>query len=128
MPSALEGLGLAEGYEAFAGLTKAINEPYSAKGDLDGDGTTNLEEYQNIVALGGTPIDFANSAIDPTNDGNQLPGGEGEGEGEGPTPICGALWIDGGPISVGAGDLALLTLCVGALLFHRRRRTTQQPS
>jgi hypothetical protein len=50
--------------------------------------------------------------------------GEGEGEGEGPPPICGALWIDGTPISGGAGDLALLTLVVGAMLFHRRRRTT----
>jgi hypothetical protein len=44
-------------------------------------------------------------------------GGEGEGE-----PICGALWRDGAPISGGVGDLALLTLVVGAMLFHRQRK------
>jgi hypothetical protein len=37
-------------------------------------------------------------------------------------PICGALWIDGAPLSGGAGDLALLTLVVGVMLLHRRKR------
>jgi hypothetical protein len=50
----------------------------------------------------------------------------GEGEGEGPPPICGALWIDGAPISSGVGDLALLTLVAGAMLLHRRTRTPGQ--
>jgi hypothetical protein len=36
-------------------------------------------------------------------------------------PICGALWSDGTPISGGAGNLALLTLVVGAMLLHRSK-------
>jgi hypothetical protein len=122
MPSALKGLSLAGGYEAFDVVAKAVDEPYSATGDLDGDGITNLVEYQNIVALGGTPEEFANSANDVMNDGTQLPGGEGEGD----RPLCGASWRDGAPISNGVGDVALLILCVGALLFHQRRRTGER--
>jgi hypothetical protein len=122
MPSALEGKSLAVGYETFAGLTKATDEPYSATGDFDGDGTSNLAEYQNIAALGGTPEDFAASANDPTDDGTGGEG-EGEGEGEGGGP-CGALWINGQPLSGGVGDMGLLILCVGAMLFYRRRRAT----
>jgi hypothetical protein len=49
---------------------------------------------------------------------NDLPPSEGEG----PPPTYGALWIDGAPISGGVGDLTLLTLVVGAMLFHRRGR------
>ncbi len=124
MPSTIEGVKLAEDYEAFAGLIKANDEPYSATGDLDDDGTTNLAEYQNIVARGGTAADFATSANDSTSDGTQIPG-EGEGEGEGPTPGCGALWTNGAPVSGGVGDLALLTLVVGAIHFRRGRWTTQ---
>jgi hypothetical protein len=60
------------------------------------------------------------------NDGTQLPGGEGEGEGEGEGPLCGASWRDGAPISNGVGDVALLILCVGALLFHQRRRRAER--
>jgi hypothetical protein len=119
----MKGIDLAEGYETFVPPTKAIDEPYSATGDLDEDDVTNLEEYQNIQLLSGTPEDFANSANDPTNDGTMLPGGEGEGEG--PSPICGALWIDGVPFSGGVGDLALLTLVVGALLLAQGRRRSR---
>ncbi len=98
MPSDVKGLSLTEGYTAFDSSMKSENEPYSASGDLDKDGTANVDEYQNILALGGTAQHFAESASDPNNDGSQLPGGEGEGEGEGegPPPICGVLWKDGG--------------------------------
>jgi hypothetical protein len=46
--------------------------------------------------------------------------GEGEGEGEEPTPLCGASWVDGAPVSAAKGDLLLITLCIAAILFHRR--------
>jgi hypothetical protein len=127
MPTGAKGLSLAEGYMRFDSSAKSQNEPYSASGDLDEDGASNVEEYQNILASGGTTHDFVASATDPMSDGSQLPGseGEGEGEGEGPPPLCGALWIDGAPISGGVGDLALLALVVGAMHCHRRRRRIQ---
>lgn len=51
--------------------------------------------------------------------------GEGEGDGEGEGPVCAAS-TDGPPGVLGGiekalGDLVLLTLAAGALLFHRRR-------
>jgi hypothetical protein len=47
--------------------------------------------------------------------------GEGEGEGEGPTPICGALWIDGASINK-IGDALILLLVGTGLIALRRRR------
>jgi hypothetical protein len=118
MPSAIPGKSLSEKYLVFDVTTKAENEPYSASGDFDGDGASNLDEYINVVVNGGGSLeDFISAATG-------VEGGEGEGEGEGPPPVCGALWIDGAPISGGVGDLALLTLVVGAMLFLRRRRKT----
>ena len=118
MPSTVKGLSLSEGYEVFDVSLKAANEPYSALGDFDGDGATNLAEYNAVVIDGGGAVDdFVAAAGDPL-----IIGGEGEGEGEGPLPVCGALWTNGAPISGGVGDLALLTLVVGAMLFARRQR------
>jgi hypothetical protein len=115
MPSAVSGLSLAQGYEVFDDSQKAVDEPYSATGDFDGDGASNLTEYNAVVIDGGGSVeDFVAAAGDPLVIG---------GEGEGPPPICGALWIDGAPISGGVGDMALLALVVGAMLFHRRRKT-----
>jgi hypothetical protein len=121
MPSAVKGLSLSEGYEVFDVSLKAANEPYSATGDFDGDGASNLAEYNAVVIDGGGSVDdFVAAAGDPLVIGGE---GEGEGEGEGPPPVCGAIWLDGAPISGGLGDLLLLTLVVGAMLLHRRRRT-----
>jgi hypothetical protein len=118
MPSAITGKSLSEKYLVFDVTTKAENEPYSASGDFDGDGASNLDEYIDVIVNGGGSLeDFISAATGAE-------GGEGEGEGEGPPPVCGALWIDGAPISSGVGDLALLTLVVGAMLFYRRRRIT----
>ncbi len=119
MPSAAKGLSLSEGYKVFDVSLKTTNEPYSATGDFDGDGASNLTEYNAVVIDGGGSIDdFLAAAGDPLVIG-------GEGEGEGPPPVCGALWIDGAPLSGGVGDLALLTLVVGAMLLHRRRKTAR---
>jgi hypothetical protein len=112
MPSAVSGLRLAQGYEVFEGALKATNEPYSATGDFDEDGFTNLAEYNAVVIdEGGSVDDFVEAASDP-----QIIVDEGE------VSTCGALWIDGTPTSQSVGDIALLILCVGAMLFHRRRR------
>ncbi len=38
-----------------------------ANGDLDQDGRTNLEEYQDVAAVGGGPMVFAQAAMDANN-------------------------------------------------------------
>ncbi len=114
MPSAVNGLSLAQAYEVFDASVKSANEPYSAAGDFDGDGASNLSEYNAVVVDGGGSVDdFVTAAGDPLVLG---------GEGEGPPPICGALWKGSAPSSDGVGDLALLVLCVGALLLAQGRR------
>ncbi|MDK1022107.1 MAG: hypothetical protein QGD90_10770 [Candidatus Hydrogenedentes bacterium] len=46
-----------------------LDEPYSAQGDPDGDGISNLQEYQNVVAMGGDDFDFAVAASNDQLDG-----------------------------------------------------------
>jgi len=41
---------------------KGIDEPFSASGDCDGDGNTNIEEYQYVIASGGDIDAFAVAA------------------------------------------------------------------
>jgi probable HAF family extracellular repeat protein len=60
-------LGLANSYEIVRELSKLVNdEIYADDGDLDGDGLTNQEEYDLVLADGGTILDFAAAATDPT--------------------------------------------------------------
>lgn len=49
--------------------TRAIDEPYSAEGDFDGDGVSNLTEYENTIANGGDASDFVIAAVSPELDG-----------------------------------------------------------
>lgn len=46
---------------------KTAAEPYSAEGDLDHDGFTNVDEYQQVAAFGGGPDMFASLAFDQYN-------------------------------------------------------------
>jgi hypothetical protein len=50
---------------------KAINEPYSGEGDLDGDGVSNQTEYANVIAAGGGAEYFVVVATDPTRIGTE---------------------------------------------------------
>lgn len=50
--------------------TRATNEPYSGTGDLDQDGTTNIEEYNNVIANGGDITDYAVAAAAHQLDGS----------------------------------------------------------
>jgi len=45
----------------------SAGEPFAASGDLDGDGLTNLEEYNMVRDAGGTMDAFAIAATDPFN-------------------------------------------------------------
>jgi hypothetical protein len=69
-------LSLTGSYSVFT-ITKLIDEPFSAQGDIDGDGTTNLEEYQNILDQGYSPEEslenFLEAANDPFRDGRAVP-------------------------------------------------------
>jgi hypothetical protein len=58
-------------------------EPFAGPGDSDNDGFTNAEEWANVLAWGGSTADFANVALDPTNDGTTPPPSTGGGGGNG---------------------------------------------
>ena len=58
-------------------LHKAIDEPFSGAGDLDGDGESNAEEFERVVTQGGGSVaDFAAAAAD-SDDTVDPPGGGG---------------------------------------------------
>ncbi|MCX5770686.1 MAG: hypothetical protein NTZ09_10500 [Candidatus Hydrogenedentes bacterium] len=57
-----ELLGLVNDYATVRSNAKGPEEIFSDSGDLDGDGATNLEEYLNIIAWGGSIDDFAYAA------------------------------------------------------------------
>ena len=58
--------------------TETSVEEYTTEGDPDFDGFTNLEEYNNVVAMGGTDLDFAIAAVSDELDGTDgLSAGEG---------------------------------------------------
>ncbi|MCH8203617.1 MAG: hypothetical protein IID09_00545 [Candidatus Hydrogenedentes bacterium] len=50
-------------------VVRAANEPYSAQGDPDDDGLTNLQEYLNVMEMGGDDFDFAIAASSDRLDG-----------------------------------------------------------
>ena len=55
----------------IANAGAGVSELYSAAGDFDGDGFTNLDEYDNVAARAGTTIaDFVEAATDPGSDGS----------------------------------------------------------
>jgi hypothetical protein len=83
-------------YNIF-GAAKTTGEPFSADGDIDGDGISNGDEYDQVVAVGGNAEVAAQAIMDPLN-----------------------LW-PGNPALpvVGAAGLALLA---GALAFAGLRR------
>lgn len=61
------GLANMGSYLVFGSEAKTTPAPLSAAGDLDGDGFTNLEEYEHVVAAGGDAETFADAATDPYN-------------------------------------------------------------
>jgi hypothetical protein len=63
----------------FDGVPRAADEPFAADGDLDGDGVTNLTEYNNIQAQGGTLGDFVVVATSPELDGTEPVRSSGNG-------------------------------------------------
>jgi hypothetical protein len=50
-------------------VVRSAIEPYSAEGDFDDDGFSNLTEYENVIAMGGVDTDFALAASSPELDG-----------------------------------------------------------
>ncbi|GMU91012.1 MAG: hypothetical protein AMXMBFR4_00700 [Candidatus Hydrogenedentota bacterium] len=63
---------LAGSYSPFV-ISKTTDEPSSAQGDIDGDGYTNLEEFETGQAAGGGIDEFMEAANDPNSNGKALP-------------------------------------------------------
>jgi hypothetical protein len=49
-------------------------EPFSAEGDVDGDGFTNGQEAANVAAYWGSPDEYVLAALDPARDGSECDG------------------------------------------------------
>lgn len=47
-------------------LGKTLTEPLSAAGDYDGDGLTNVQEYETVLAVGGDAALYAEVASNPS--------------------------------------------------------------
>ena len=52
----------AANYEVVTLPGKGVNEPFSAEGDCDNDGTSNIEEYEYVVSCGGDINAFVTAA------------------------------------------------------------------
>jgi hypothetical protein len=95
------GLPSFASYEIF-GVAKDASEPFSATGDLDGDGISNIEELAMVEAAGGGKALFLRAATDPTN---MWPGNPG-------VPVGGLI---------GMGLLAVAFAAGGAAVIRRRK-------
>jgi len=69
MQAAIAPLGLQNTYTAIGASAKTISEPLSPSGDADGDGISNLQEYLNVIADGGSEADYVAAATNPLLDG-----------------------------------------------------------
>ena len=53
-------------YVVFGYQEKTITEPFSAQGDFDGDGVSNVTEYNDVMSTGGDIGVFIEAATDPS--------------------------------------------------------------
>ncbi len=65
MQATVKTLGLSGMYEVALIAEKAVGEPFSAQGDPDGDGLSNLEEFNATVAGGLAREDYVIAALTP---------------------------------------------------------------
>lgn len=82
VPAAIVRVSITEEFEVFADSVRATNEPFSATGDLDADGTDNVTEFNNVDAQGGAIEDFVIAATSANLNGTEQirsPGGGGGG-------------------------------------------------
>ena len=120
-PDALPGgKPLSEGFVVLTGDAKALNEPFSGAGDLDGDGVDNATEYANVLDAGGATDDFVNAAADA-----ELNGTEGGGEGEPPKTSGCHAGTNNAPLA--RGDVLAAALLLLMLLFRRRGIASPDP-
>ncbi|HOZ49215.1 MAG TPA: hypothetical protein PLO37_24580 [Candidatus Hydrogenedentes bacterium] len=91
-------LGLTGTY-ASTQVSKDEHEPFSGEGDLDGDGNSNVTEYNNVMSSSGDIEEFIEAASDPGSNGLTMP--------------------------LGIASLALLMAGAGALVVRRRVTLTR---
>jgi hypothetical protein len=102
----------AAGFLVANGAAKAIDEPFSGTGDLDGDDESNADEYDRVVTQGGGTVeDFASAAADSGNTADPPDGG-----------TCAA--VPGGTGTPNPMDVAALLSVALALGWIGRRRAT----
>lgn len=63
---------LAGVYGAFT-ISKSPTEVFSGQGDLDGDGVSNHQEYENVITTGGNLNVFLSAATDSSSNGKAVP-------------------------------------------------------
>jgi hypothetical protein len=82
MPQPVAGSSLLESFQLFEEGRGPIEEPFSGAADIDRDGFTNVEEYERVVAAGGSRSEYAAAVTDPLLDGSAAaPSGGGGGGG-----------------------------------------------
>ena len=96
---------MARDYKSFLPLgtvfTSGSNEIFSAAGDLDGDGDTNLEEYLAVTDRGGDMSAFVSAAT-----------------------TAGPFWPGNPDLPLAWWPLALALPATGCILLRPRRRKT----
>jgi hypothetical protein len=99
--TAFVGWALLDPTWVMASYTNTPSEPYSPTGDLDGDGVSNLDEYNNVMGRGGTREEYVFAATHAWTDGSSA------------VPLAGII---------GIGVLA--TACaVGGVTVIRKKRS-----
>lgn len=71
MPTTIGRRSIRDEFEVFNRASRSVDEPYSALGDLDGDDTDNITEFDNVVAQDGGAFDFVVAATSPDLDGTE---------------------------------------------------------
>ncbi len=99
------GLPSVNNYRIY-GMSKANDGAIAANGDLDGDGKTNLQEAQEVIAVGGGMELFVRAATDRTN-----------------------MWPGNPEIPVGTiatlGVITGILIAGGSVLIIRKRRSAE---
>lgn len=79
MPASIPTRSLMDEFEVFADGVRGTNEPFSATGDLDDDGTDNITEWDNVLVQGGSTSNFVTAATSSGRDGTEAFGAGGGG-------------------------------------------------